>query len=267
MKNNSKLLSITTLFLIIILMISCKNSGVSTDYSRIRVKQVITTYDSYIDTMYYYYSGENVQTVNHYSYDPATKYTYNYTKNGSKYDFSSIYGTTPTHEGFLNLNAQGLIDTSRVTNIITTAFNNRNKSYYNSSGYQTRDISNYNTYENDIKKYYTAEGDFSYWIYDLTNFSVPANSYQDSVTFEYYSNELHVPYEFTLQAKYGKLNKHLVKKRYNYDKNTAVLKSTVEYQYELDSRGLVTKRTTKRYNQPGNVLTSTTIAEYTYEDF
>ncbi|MCB0508090.1 MAG: hypothetical protein R2739_02975 [Chitinophagales bacterium] len=248
----------------ILLLNACKKDTATFDYSKIKIKQSVTQHNSVYDTIRYTYTGEDVQTVTNYSNDPTFFYTFNYTKNGSKYDYSTFYGTTPTHQGFYNINAQGLFDTSSITNIITTNINNRDRYYYNSDGYNVRAISNYNTYENDVKKYYNSEGDYSYWIYDFSNFITPSNSYRDSVVFEYYTDENHVAFEYALQDRFGKRNKHLVKKRSSYNSVTGTLKSTYEYEYVLDSKGLVKNRIWRIYNQPGNVLTDTRITDYQY---
>ncbi|MCC6517018.1 MAG: hypothetical protein IT275_11755 [Chitinophagales bacterium] len=261
MKKSTLILAV----LISIFSVSCKKDKLSIDYSKIKVKQIATNNNgSSMDTIRFFYTNDNVKTVTNYSANPTFLYTWNYIKNGNKYDVSSIYGTVNTHEGFYNINSQGFIDTSRFTNIVTSAFNNRDKYYYNSDGYNTRSITNYNTYENDVTKYYTVEGDFKYWIYDFKHFTTPASSYIDSIAFDYYNDENHVAFEYSLQDKFGKLNKHLVKKRYNYDRTTGILKRTIEYQYELDSKGLVTRRISSYYNQPGNILSSTVDSRYTY---
>ena len=145
-------------------------------------------------------------------------------------------------------------------------FNSRQKSYFDANGFSIRDISDYNSYINDYKKFYNAAGDNLYWIYDLYYPATPADNRRDSIVFEYDLNKpLHVLFEFAIQERYGKPNKHLVTKRLYYNTLAAnVLTRTSEYQYEVDINGLVTKRISTSYTQPGNVATSSDTTYYNY---
>lgn len=254
------------LYLFCMLFISScsKDKSTAIDYSKIKIKQAITFNGSYYDTLNYSYSGDNVSTIRIYSNDPTMSYTSNYIKNGNRYDLILIYGTVLTYQGIYILNSQGYVDSSKISNVITSVTNNIDKHYYNNNGYSIRDVYEYNAFQNDYTNYYNSDGDNTYWINKYESFTNPANSFVDSVTFEYYSDELLVPFEYALQGKFGKSNKHLKKNRIHYDRATGTLKKTYEYFYELDAKGLVTRRQMKIFLQPGNVLTSVEDAHYTY---
>ncbi|MCO5229556.1 MAG: hypothetical protein M9958_00230 [Chitinophagales bacterium] len=264
MKTNNLSLIYLVFILSTLTLNSCSKDKQKNDEKTIKLKQVVTTFDgSSFDTLKYIYTGDDVKTISSYSNSP-TIYTWIYTKNENKYDMSIYNGTTLTHNGFYEINAQGYLDSLIIINLATSTINNRDKYYYNSNGYNVRSISNHITYINDIYKYYNSDGDFTYWIYNFEDNRVPANPFIDSITFEYYPNELKVPIDYALQDKFGKNNKHLVKKRNNYDRATATLKKTYEYIYEFDSKGLVTKRFLKIFSQPGNILISSEQDEYSY---
>ncbi len=247
-------------------LFACKKESNKTtiDYSKVKIKQTIVRH-GVVDTITYIYNGENVEeySVNGGS---LTRYLRKYIKNGSQFDLEFYSGTTKTHEGFSMLNAQGFIDTSRLTYIPTMSLNYRTKSYFDANGFAIRDITDYNSYINDYKKFYNAAGDNLYWIYDLTYPALPANNKRDSVVFEYdLSKPLHVPFEYALQEKYGKLNQHLVTKRLYYNTLAGnVLRLTYNYQYDIDANGLVTKRIQTIYTQPGNVLSQSDTTFYSY---
>lgn len=232
--------------------------------SKIKVKQAIV-HDGIVDTITYIYNGENVEE---HSFNGLNllRYVRKYTKNGNRFNEEYFTGTTKTHEGFSSLNAQGFIDTSRITYIPTMTLNNTSKRYYDANGYVTRDITNYNSYINDYKKFYTAEGNNSYWIFDRIYPASPASNTRDSIVFEFdFSKLLLVPFEYALQERYGKPNKHLVTKRLTYNTlDGNVLKQTREYQNEVDANGLVIKRITTIYNQPGNVVQLIDTTYYSY---
>lgn len=254
------------------LITACKKESETTpmpttiDYTKYKIKQSINYRNANVDTTSYLYVGENFTTRIHYSSTPSTFYFYNYVKNGSQYDVDFYSNTTHTHSGFYNINTASYIDTGAITNLSSSTFNNRDKNYYNAAGQAIRTITNYNTYENDVKRYYNSGNDFSYWIYDQYNFSNPALTKKDSVVFEYYTDKtLHVQFENAFADKLGKLNNHLVKKRTYYDLlNSNNIRQTQEYSYETDSIGLVTKRISSIYTQPGNVLGRADTTYYFY---
>lgn len=246
---------------------SCKKEeGTSIDYSTFRIKQAIHHLDGTIDTTIYTYSGDNVETRTVYSTSPSTVYIRNFTKSGSQYQVDFYTNATHSHSGFYNINSAGFLDTSRLTNLSSMLFNNRDKYYYDADGRNTRSISNYNTYENDSKRYYNSNDDYMYWIYDVYRFDNPLLSRKDSVVFEYYLDKpLHVPFKAALESTLGKPNKHLIKKRLYYDLlNSNVLRQTYEYDYLTDENGLVTREIWRIYTQPGNVLTRTDTTFFTY---
>ena len=257
---------ITILCIVILSAIACKKENVSNniDYSKYKIKQAIR-HRGTIDTTIYYYNGENTDEYSAYN-NTTTKYLRKYIKNGNQFDLEFYSNSVKTHEGISILNAQGFIDSSRLTYIPTMSFNNRSKSYFDANGFAIRDINDYNSYINDVKKFYTAAGDFKYWIYDLYYPATPADNQRDSIVFEYDLNKpLHVLFEFALQERNGKPNQHLVTKRLTYNTLAGnVLKSTREYKYEVDANGLVTKRINTSYTQPGNIATTSDTTYYSY---
>jgi hypothetical protein len=263
-----KLISkIILLFIAILSVFACKkeyDSNTPIDYSKYKIKQVIRHHGN-TDTTTYFYNGENIDEFISYSNDPI-KYLRKYIKNGNQFDLEFYSDNVKTHEGFDMLNTQGFIDTSRLTRISTMSFNNRSKSYYDVNGFLIRDISDYNTYINDYKKFYKTDGDNLYWIFDRYYPAMPANNTRDSIVFEYDLNKpLHVLFEFTQQDRYGKPNQHLVTKKLNYNTLSAnVLSRTNEYQNEIDANGLVTKRILTIFNQPGNVILQSDTTYYSY---
>jgi len=266
--NNKKMKKLQLLILgsVFAMAISCKKENPSKDYSNVKLKTAITLHTAGNDTIKYFYNGDDIKAVSNNGSSPNYFYTTNYTKTVSGFNIGTIYGTTPTHEGFYTLNAQGYADTARLTNIITSSFNNRDKYYYDATGYLTRSITNYNTYINNIKFNYNSDKNYSYWIYDVTRPLNPSLSTKDSVVFEYYSDKLfHVSLSNVLYKIFGKPEKNLVKKRTYYDLNkSANIHRTTEYEYVLDTDGLVTQSLTKYLNQPGNVLTRADTVVYTY---
>ncbi|MCC6584894.1 MAG: hypothetical protein IT271_14410 [Chitinophagales bacterium] len=218
------------------------------------------------DTTTYSYTGDDMSYTTKYSSDPTTINTYSYTKAGGQYTYEILKNGVLAYDGIARLNAQGKIDSTRVTYLATMLFNNRNRSYYDTDGKVLRAISNYNTYENDVKYYYTSDGNYAYWIYDFYDFRpVPAPS-KDSVTFEYYLDKPKKAEKFGFERKFGNLEKNLVKKRYYYDLlNSGTLKKTYEYEYLTDANGLVTREIWTVKNQPGNIETrrDTTYYQYT----
>lgn len=106
--NEKKLLISCILYLFCVLLISScsKDKSTSIDYSKIKIKQSITFNGLYYDTLNYSYSGDNVSTIITYSDNPSMSYTYNYIKNGDRYDIDFLFGTTLTYHGFYILNSQ-----------------------------------------------------------------------------------------------------------------------------------------------------------------
>lgn len=254
--------------LIITILVSCKKDKTTTPTTlNCKLKKTIHIISGgATDTAVYTYNNEDIIYTTSYS-NTSTIYKREFIKTGNQYLISYYTNNVKTHEGFSTLNTNGFIDTSRITYIPTTTFNNREKNHLDANGFATRLIANNNNYDNDIKYHYI-NGNYSYWIYDLINFSVPANSTKDSIVFEYYLDKPKVTEKNALESKYGKLEKNLIKKRSFYDLlNSGNLKRTYEYEYLTDANGLVTREIWTIKNQPGNIETrrDTTYYEYICE--
>lgn len=256
MKNTSILL------LLIVFNIGCKKS--ETTLSSCKVSKKMTHYSSgYTDTTIYSYSGDDYTQYTTYSNSSST-YLAKYLKNSGQYDVEYYYDGSLGMSGFITLTPSGLFDTSRVTNLSSSTFNNRTKNHYDTDGYMTRSVNNYNNYENDVKYFYSG-GNYSYWIYDFTHFLNPSLSTKDSIVFEYYNDKLKLTELYLTESKYGKLEKNLVKRRLYYNLLAAgVLRQTYDYEYLTDGNGLVTRQIWTVRNQPGNTVTrsDTTYFEY-----
>lgn len=252
--------------IITLLFSACKKEKTTFDYTTIKIKQAIRYSNGNTDTTNYIYTGENVETRTIYSYNPSTVYRRVFTKSGNQFLAEYYTNSSNTHSGFYRINADGLFDTARFTNLNTLLFNNRDRYYNDSEKRNIRSISNYNTYINDYLKYYNSEDDYTYWIATVNRLDFPLLSTKDSIVFEYYLDKpQNVLFSFALEKYFGKPTKHLVKKRLCYDMlNSMTLRRTFEYEYELDSDGLVTQQIWKAYNQPGNVLTSSDTTKYFY---
>lgn len=247
----------------VVAIISCKKES-NKSVLDCKLSKVIHTRNGSSDTTLYTYSGDNLSYTTRYS-TSSTLYKYEYTKNGNQYDIKIYWDSVQHLYGTAFLNSQNLLDSTFLYNIINSNYNNRDKNYFNSDGYITRAISNYNTYENDIKYFYN-NGNYSYWIYDLYDLPSLVNSQKDSIVFAYYLDKPKVAERYVFDRKYGIIEKNLVKSRSYYDLlNGGQLRLTYIYEYLTDANGLVTREILTSRTQPGNVVNriDTTYFEYT----
>lgn len=248
-------------FILASLLVSC---GKDTTTLNCKLSKTIHVTSGYSDTTVYTYSGDDLIYTTKYS-NSSILYTYKYIKSGGQYNYEIYYDAVKKYDGFARINAQGKIDTTRVTNLTTTLFNNRNRSYYDINGRVLRAISNYNLYENDVKYFYTADGNYAYWIYDFYDYRPAPVDTRDSVVFEYYPDKLKKAEKYGFESKYGNLEKNLVKKRYYYDLfNSGTLRRTYEYEYLTNTDGYVTREIWVVKDQPGNVETRRDTTYYEY---
>lgn len=246
---------------------ACKKNNTGTggpDYTAFKIKKAIHYLNGSVDTSDYIYTGDTIAVRIH-AKNSATVYTSKYFKTGDQITFQRFLNDKQDMTGFYLLNNKGYTDTSRLSFIPSGTINNYGRSYYNEQGFQTRDITNYIQYVNDVKKFYN-NGDCSYWIYDFTYQVAPFTKTKDSVVFEYYTDlPLHVNFASPITDFFGKSNTHLVKKRTYYNLlNSNTISTTYEYSYNLNEIGLVTAQFYKIYNQPGNVLARNDSTFYTY---
>lgn len=216
-----------------------------------------------VDTTIITYSGEDIYYV--YAYSNSTvRYSYKYIKSGNQYNFERYTDSVKSMQGTYYLNSQGLVDTGQSMFLPGMNFNDRDRYYYDANKNAIRAITNYNTYENDVKYHYS-NGNYSYWIYDFTNFTTPSASTKDSVTFEYYMDKPKKAPRYATDLLYGNLEKNLVKKRSYYDLlNAGALRRTYEYEYVTDANGLISREIWTIKNQPGDIVIrrDTTDLEY-----
>lgn len=263
LKFTIKIMKNTSLLLLLIICIAgCKKN--ETVLLNCKVSKKVTHYSSgYTDTVVFTYSGEDYTQFTTYSNSSSTYQAKNI-KNSGQYDLEYYYDGILRMSGFSTLTAAGLIDTSRITILSSSTFNSRSKYYYDTDNYLIRAINNYNTYESDIKYFYI-NGNYSYWIYDFTNFSNPSLTTKDSIVSEYYTDKLKVAELYPFESKYGKLEKNLIKRRLYYNLLAAgALRQTYDYEYLTNSDGLITRQIWTIRSQPDNTVTrsDTTYFEY-----
>lgn len=247
----------------ILAMTACKKENNSTTLN-CKLSRIIHKTTGYTDTTVFTYSGDDVSYVTKYS-NGSTNYIYHFTKSGAQYNVNIYWDSIHKYTGVYTLNGQGLFDSTFLLNLSTSVLNDWTKNYYNANGNVIRAVSNYTSYENDVKYYYNSDGNYSYWIYDFYDYRPSPAPYRDSVVFEYYTDKLKLAERSLFEKKYGNLEKNLVKKRSTYATLSGnVLKSTYDYEYLTDAKGLVTREIWTYRTQPGNVLSrsDTTYFEY-----
>ncbi len=257
--------------LIFIGLYSCKKDTVvgpsENDYSKYRVKEYIkhtvSNTSDYYDTTRFNYEGDNINYTTRISTAP-TIYSTHIIKSGNQYLLERFSDNLQSLEGFYSLNIAGFIDTSNFVRMNGTT-NSTSRHFYNSSNQRIIDISYYENYTNDVKIHY-ANGNQSYWIYDFIHHTDPSRTTKDSVVFEYYNSvPLLVPFKWVLERRYGKPNENLVKKRTYYDQlNNNIIRKTYDYEYELDSNGLVSREIWRVTELPSGTVTRVDTTYYTY---
>lgn len=237
----------------VVVIIACnKNKDATPAAPDYKVKTAIHRLNGVTDTTTYTYSGTTLTVDVRYSNSAALSRTV-LTKESGAYRSESFTNGTKTLDGYYRIAANGFIDTTSTVRTNAT-INNTSKYEYNSSGYNTRLVSNYVTYEQDYHMNYS-NGDYSYWINNFRNFSDPSQNKRDSIVFEFYNKPQVASFKSFPWGMYGKPVKNLVKKRTYYNQTTGGnLYQTWEYEYETNNAGLVTREIWTVYNQPGNVL-------------
>lgn len=249
-------------FFLASLLVSCGKD--TTTLLNCKLSKIIRVNGPNSDTSYLTYSGENLNLRYAYSYTP-TVYVYDYIKSGSQYIYTRYTDGVQSLDGFYSLNAQGLFDTSKIIHLPSMALNNTAKNKYNSDGRIIHAMTYYGTYQNDIDYNYNSDGNYTYWIYEQQNFTVPANSTKDSIVFEYYLSKLKLTEKYPFESKNGKLEKNLIKRMYWYNLlSSKELRKTYDYEYITDANGFVTRQVFTAKNQPGDIVTSTDTTYYEY---
>lgn len=234
------------------------------DYSKVKVKSKTHTASNYAttDTTRYTYTATGFTEINN-SSNSTTVFKTEFAKTGNTYTGQSYNNNTLSVNWVNHLNAMGLADSSFGIRPNNT-FNNKTYFKYDANGYNSDEVISYITYGYNNKKYYSNEN-IAYIISDFWQ-TTPLVSRRDSIVYETYTDKpLHVFYSYRLQEQYGKKQKNLTKKTSSYNtSNFNELRRTVEYEYETDANGLVTKETQRWYSHPGNVLILTDITTIEY---
>lgn len=240
------------------------------DFSKYRVsKEILRSSSSsqdFVRTINYDYSNNGDDIEREVTYDYSTSvYITNYTKNGSRIDLETRRDGALVEDGYYELLSSGNVDTTYFWDHSSNRLRSASKYEYNSSNEQTRNINKYSSYTSDIKKFYS-NGNTTHWIYDRIDHDDPNDNRTDSIVFEQYTNmPLVVTYGFDLGNRYGERDEHLVKKRTFYElTNNNQVRQTIDYEYQLDEKGLVTKQILKYTEQPSGMVTQRDTLTYTY---
>jgi hypothetical protein len=258
-----------------IVLFGCKKDDAKppvTDYSQYKIKTATHSVRNYngmsssfsSDTTSYIYEGSTYR----YTRRTSTGSVHSYTHALS----NDIYTSEQYNNGILSnsktydkLNTAGYVDSSWILNNGTVT--QSAKYYYNTDGTLSKAANYFSGYINKAQYYYI-NNVARYYISERIAISPGIPNALDSVVYEYAAN---LPYRAAFYSGglpvsfYGKLSKNLLQKNTYYDKlNNYAIRQTVEYQYQTDDIGLVTKRILNIYAQPGNTLTQTDTTAYAY---
>lgn len=279
--NNCKLMkysystSIVYFCIILIGFSSCKKdeetpNNNESDFSKYRVsKEVLHSVSSsqdYSRTINYDYSNNGDDIVREVTYSNSSSvYVTSYTKSGSRIDLETRRDGALTEDGYYELLSSGNVDTTYFWDHSANRLRSASKYEYNGSNEQVRNINKYSSYTSDIKKYYS-NGNTTHWIYDRIDHTDPNDNRTDSIVFEQYMGmPLVVTYGFDLGNRYGERDEHLVKKRTFYElTNNNQVRQTIDYEYVLDEKGLVTKQILMYTEEPSGMVTQRDTISYTY---
>ncbi|QEC41695.1 hypothetical protein [Pseudobacter ginsenosidimutans] len=216
------------------------------------------------DTTSYIYEGSTYRYTRRTSMGSVHSFTH--TLSNGIYT-SALYtnGTLSNQKTYDKLNAAGYIDSSWSSNNGTVT--QSAKYNYQTDGMLSNAANYFSGYINKAKYYYTNNAT-TYYISERIPISPGIPYALDSVVYEYIAN---LPYRAVFYGGglpasfYGKPSKNLLQKTTYYDKlNNNAIRQTMEYQYQTDDIGLVTKRILNMYTQPGNTLVQTDTTAYTY---
>ncbi|MCH5717734.1 hypothetical protein [Niabella hibiscisoli] len=267
MKTSYKTRSFCITVSLVLLMASCaKQEDISKPKEAeklYRLSEIIRITASGTDTTMITYHDNEVMQNTRYSNNTAV-YTTRYTKGNGFYNSSVTVNNQPSLLSYSRIHPNGFIDSVYSARADKT-INSISNYYYDNSGYCTRIISNYVTYENDYSIYYE-NGNYKHWINNFRNFITPAQHRQDSIVFEFTGVPDKVSYKINLADQFGKALKNLVRKRSYYNRLTRSLYQTWEYQYKVNEAGLVTEEVWNVYDQPAMKLvrTDTSRMKYSY---
>lgn len=222
-----------------------------------------TDMNGVVETDNYSYKKDTITNTFTFSNEPGIVYTKVFTKEGN------LWNSVNKRDGIIISSQKTFIySDGKIDSIISLRGNgsvNSTAKYTYNNNYTVNNIVDFITYKHNYTYYYN-NGNYSYWIDNFTHNSNPALNKVDSIAFEFYPNlQFTKPYKPYPFFEDGKQCKNLIKKKSFYNLTTgATLYRTDEYQYEVDSRGLVTKELYYIYTQPGNVLFRSVENKITY---
>lgn len=258
-----------------IALFACKKEDAQppvTDYSQYKIKTATHSLRSYSgissslssDTTSYIYEGSTYRYTRRTSMGSVHSFTH--TLSNGIYT-SDLYtnGTLSNQKTYDKLNVAGYIDSSWISNNGTVT--QSAKYNYNTDGTLSNTANYFSGYINKAKYYY-ANNVATYYISERIAISPGIPNALDSVVYEYAAN---LPYRAGFYSGglpasfFGKPAKNLLQRTTYYDKlNNNAIRQTIEYQYQVDDMGLVTRRILNIYTQPGNNLMQTDTTAYTY---
>lgn len=242
------------------------------DYNQYKIRTATHSVRNYnstssslsFDTTNYIYEGSTYRYTRRTSMGTVHSYTHTLS-NGMYTSEQYNNGTLSNSRTYDKLNTAGYVDSSWILNNGTVT--QSAKYHYNTDGTLSNAANYFSGYINKAKYYYT-NNVATYSIFERIAISPGIPNALDSVVYEYAP---HLPYRTGFYSGglpvsfYGKLSTNLLQKTTYYDKlNNKAIRQTVEYQYQTDDIGLVTKRVLNIYMQPGNTLTQTDTTAYTY---
>lgn len=266
---------VPVIFASLILFACSKQSGPAqqppVDYSQYKVKTAVRSSRNYSvapavfssDTTSYTYDGTTCKYVQRRN---GIVYEYTATLNNGLYTLE-IYsnGTLSAQKTYYLLNNAGYIDSNWIS--YNGTVNQSSKNHYNADGTIATAINYYSGYITQVRYHYkNGVADFAHS--ERISQSPSITNTNDSVVYEYGAD---IPYRADFYSTglpsslMGKPSKSLVQRAIYYDKlNSHSIRQTIEYQYQTDAIGLVTRRIFNIYTQPGNNLLLTDTTAYTY---
>ncbi len=242
------------------------------DYSLYKPKAIFHSQRNYsgatssfsADTTTFTYNGTGINFLRQYN---GLSYEHRLTfENGLFTQVSIINNAVSQQKSYYRLNSSLLIDSNWLVNNSGTT---QTSSYrYHANGRKDIEINDYLTYKNI--RTYRYQNDVAVYSLNERISNIPSISpAKDSVVYEYTALPFHVDF-FTNGmpvSLFGKLDKHLLKKATYYNQlNNNAIRQTMEYAYQTNEIGLITRKILHLYTHPGNVLMLADTTAYTYNN-
>jgi hypothetical protein len=241
------------------------------DYNQYKIKTATHSVRNYsgttssisFDTTLYIYDGTTCKYTRR--QNNSTQEYIATLSNGLYTQVLYVNGILSSQKIYYQLNAAGYIDSNWITNNTIVAQSSKNQ--YNTDGTLAAAISYFQGYTNRIQ--YNYKNGIADYAYGERIASIPSiTNARDSLVYEYAGN---LPYRAGfystgLPASFaGKPAKNLLQKTTYYNKlNSNAIRQTIEYQYQTNDIGLVTRRVLNIHTQPGNTLIQTDTTAYSY---